>query len=81
VLVYLVLRYTLGDDTLKDLGTLVIAGYSSYIYRTVYVYVKNYNYQIQNFEKEAWKVDTINAVYLHYNLSGDTNKCLPILHI
>ena len=53
MLVYLVLRYTLGDDTLKDLGTLVIAGYSSYIYRTVYVYVKNYNYQIQNFEKEA----------------------------
>jgi len=63
------------------LCTLVIAGYSSYIYRTVLVYDKNYNYQIQNFEKEARKVDTINAAYLHYNLSGDTNTFLPIFHI
>jgi len=39
----------------------------------VYLYVKNHNYQIQNFEKEAWKPDTMNAVYLHHNLSGDTN--------
>jgi len=37
----------------NTLCTLVIAAYSSYIYRTVYLCVKNYNYEIQNFEKEA----------------------------